>query len=95
MIATYSQTTLTPAPSCEVSDPKSLWIESLLVIGVSAFWMLMLPLAAVSLFCIKIWDTIVACMRGATRANPLILHHGTPTPLNPVPRRNSATTAQV
>ena len=95
MIATYSQTASPPAPSCEASDPKSLWMESLLVICVSAFWMLMLPLAAAALFCVKIWDTIVAFTRGATRANPLILRRGASTRLDPVPQRNSARTAQI
>lgn len=69
MTTTYPDSTITE-PSTNL---KALLIEPFLVVGVSAFWAVTLPLAAVSMLGIKAWDTVGAIARRSSRSNPLIL----------------------
>jgi hypothetical protein len=71
MTLTYSYPALTPGPSFGLSKLKAIFIEPVLVVGVSAFWLLMLPFVGLSLLCVRIGDTIAASL-----ANPLILRRG-------------------
>jgi hypothetical protein len=56
--------------SVESSRLKTLCIEPLLVVGVSAFWLFTLPFVGVALSAVKVWDTLTS------RPNPLILRRG-------------------
>ncbi len=74
MTTTYCQTANSrPFGS---TDLKSALLEPLLVVGVSAFWIVTLPFAAVSLLGVKLWDTASALSRKTATANPLILRRG-------------------
>lgn len=75
MTSTYSQSVLNPR-SFGSADLKAALLEPLLVVGVSAFWLVTLPFAAVALFAVKIWDTAWAFAHGSVQANPLILRRG-------------------
>jgi hypothetical protein len=78
MTMTFSDSALVPQPSpFGFSELKTVLLEPLLVVGVSLFWIVALPFAAVSLMSVKIWDTVVALRMGtAAQANPLILRRG-------------------
>ena len=78
MTSTYSESALTPRPFGS-ADLKASLLEPVLVVGVSAFWLVALPFAAVSLFAVKIWDTASAFAHGSVQANPLILRRGEST----------------
>jgi hypothetical protein len=78
MTSTYSQSTLAPR-SFGAAELKAALVEPLLVVGVSAFWLVTLPVAAISLFAVKIWDTAAGFARGPVQTNPLILRRGQPS----------------
>ena len=71
MTTSCSDSTLTPHPPIASSELKNLLIEPLLVAGVSAFWLVTLPIVATSLLCVKAWDAITC-----HHPNPLILRRG-------------------
>lgn len=75
MTSTYTQSALSPRPFGS-AEMKAALLEPLLVVGVSAFWLVTLPFVAVSLFAVKIWDTANAFAHGSVQANPLILRRG-------------------
>lgn len=53
---------------------KAAVIEPLLIAGAALFWVLALPVVAISLVGVKIWEALVALSTGnAVRPNPLIL----------------------
>ncbi len=72
MTTTYSQPSLDSHPF----DLKSALVEPLLVVGVSAFWLVTLPVAAVAMLGVKVGEGVNAFVRGSARANPLILRKG-------------------
>lgn len=75
------------ALTSEFSGSKVLLLEPVLAVLVAAFWLVALPLAAVSLVAVRIWDALVALVTGhALRPNPLILR--------PTPAQASKHTAQ-
>lgn len=83
MITTYSHSAIEQPQS----DLKSLLAEPFLCLGAALFWLVTLPLTALALFGMKIWDTITGLAR--RRSNPLILRRGNET--EPVlSRRTSA-----
>ena len=59
-----------------LTDLKSALLEPLLVVGVSAFWFVTLPFAAVSLLGVKLWETGSAFSHKTASRNPLILRRG-------------------
>ncbi len=73
MTTTYSHSALETQPS---TDLKAMLAEPFLIVGVSAFWALVLPFAAVSMLGVKAWDTAAAFTRRSARSNPLILRRG-------------------
>ena len=86
MTTTYYQPPADSRPF-GLTDLKSALLEPVLVVGVSAFWIVTLPFAAVSLLGVKIWDTASAFSRKTTTRNPLILRRGQTThaPVNSQP----------
>ena len=95
MIATFSDSPLAPQPlGFGFSDLKAILLEPLLMVGVSVFWILALPFVAVSLMCVKIWDTVVALKSGT--ANPLILRRGgAPVEISDLSEPDSVRTAEI
>lgn len=63
-----------PGLSLESFHVKDFMIEPLLVVGVSAFWLVMLALVTASLITLKVWDTLVF------RPTPLLLRRQLRTP---------------
>ncbi len=56
---------------------KAAVLEPLLVAGAALFWVFALPVIAMSLVAVKIWEVLVALSTGhAVRRNPLILRQG-------------------
>lgn len=56
---------------------KAAVFEPLLVAGAALFWVLALPVVALSLLAVRIWEVLVALSTGhAVRPNPLILRQG-------------------
>lgn len=74
MITTYPQSAL----DSHGIDWKSIVVEPFLIAGVSAFWLVTLPVAAVALLAVKMCEGAVAFARGSARKNPLILRRGNP-----------------
>ncbi|MEO6871456.1 MAG: hypothetical protein ABI233_04460 [Chthoniobacterales bacterium] len=72
MITTYSHSAL----DSHGTDWKSIVAEPFLSAGVSAFWLVTLPFAAVALLGAKMCEGAVAFARGSARKNPLILRRG-------------------
>jgi len=68
------------SPSNAIQQPGLLHmilVEPLLVVATAVFWLLALPLVAVSLGSVKIWDALVALNSGEIATpNPLILRKG-------------------
>ena len=89
MTSTYSQTPLA-SRSFGPAELKAALVEPLLVVGVSAFWLITLPVAAVSLFAVKIWDTAVGFAHGSVQTNPLILRRGQPSTRETSPAHRTA-----
>ena len=51
--------------------------EPLLIAGAALFWVLALPVVAMSLMAVKIWEVLFALSTGqSVRPNPLILRQG-------------------
>ena len=76
MTTTFSDSALTPQ-SFGLAELKNALLEPVLVVGVAFFWVAALPLVALSLMCVKIWDALMALKSGAgVRPNPLILRRG-------------------
>ena len=75
MMTTYSDPTLT-ARTSGTHDFKALLLEPFLVVAVSAFWLVTLPFAAVSLLAVKISDTYMSFTHRSVVGNPLILRRG-------------------
>ena len=76
MITTFSDSALTPH-SFGFAEVKTALVEPVLVVGAALFWLAALPFVALSLMCVKIWDTLMALKSGAgVRPNPLILRPG-------------------
>lgn len=71
MITTYSHCAL---EHHSTTDYKALLSEPFLVLGSAAFWLMALPFAAITLFCVKICETVTGVCR--RRSNPLILRRG-------------------
>jgi hypothetical protein len=87
MTTTYSHSAL----DSHGTDWKSIVAEPFLIAGVSAFWLLTLPFAAVALVCAKVCEGAVAFAHGSTRSNPLILRKGNPAKSEtPLPSRAAA-----
>jgi hypothetical protein len=74
MLTTYSNPGFEAHPENKL---HSILIEPFLVLGVFAFWVVTLPVAAVSMLGIKTWDAVIAFKHRAFRANPLILSRRT------------------
>lgn len=72
MTTTYSQSSL----DSHSSDLKAALVEPLLIVGVSAFWLVMLPFVAVAMLGVKLGEGVNAFVRGTARTNPLILRKG-------------------
>ena len=86
---------VTPGLAPEPSLPqfKAAFLEPVLIAGAALFWVLALPVVAVSLMAVKIWEVLVALFMGqAVRPNPLILRHG---PMRSITARQIQKTAQV
>jgi hypothetical protein len=82
------------AHSSDYAGLKTAMAEPALVLGAASFWAAALPLAALSLLCVKIWDTLLALASGSgVRPNPLILRHGLAR--SGVAMRSSARAAQI
>lgn len=79
MITTCSN----PSLDSHSFDLKATVTEPLLVAGVSAFWLVTLPVAAVALLGVKVVDGVNAFVRGSARTNPLILRKGNATRIVP------------
>ncbi len=93
MITTNVVPALTNASWPGFSDPKALLVESLLVVAAGLFWLCALPMIAVALIAVKIWDTCVALVSGKmVRPNPLILRRRSLA--TPFMRRRAARAAQ-
>jgi hypothetical protein len=92
MRKTFSASAL-PPQSLDFSQLKIVLIEPALVVSAVFFWVAALPFMALSLRCVKIWDTLMALKSAAgVRPNPLILRHGLAK--SALARRSSARTAQ-
>ena len=73
MTTTFSDS----AHSFGFTELKAALVEPVLVVGSALFWVAALPFVALSLMCVKIWDTLMALKSGAgVRPNPLILRRG-------------------
>ena len=70
MLTTYSTSGFETQTESKL---HSILVEPFLVLGVFAFWVITLPVAAISMLGIKTWDAISAFQHRALRANPLIL----------------------
>ncbi len=56
------------------SNPKAALLEPLMIVAAALFWLATLPLAALALIALKLWQTSVALAAGEmVRPNPLIL----------------------
>lgn len=75
MTTVYSNSSVADR-SFGLADLKSLLLEPFLVLGVSAFWLLTLPFAAVAMLAVKIWDKCAPSLNRANSAHPLILRRG-------------------
>jgi hypothetical protein len=71
MITAYPQSAM-PSRPFGSSELKAALLEPLLIVGVSAFWLVTLPFTAVALLCVKLWDALTAF----SPAHPLILRRG-------------------
>ncbi|MBA3962922.1 MAG: hypothetical protein H0X40_13640 [Chthoniobacterales bacterium] len=88
MTTTYYHQTENSRPF-RSTDLKSALLEPLLVVSVSAFWIVTLPFAAVSLLGVKLWDTASAFSRKTATRNPLILRRGQATNDSALPQSAS------
>jgi hypothetical protein len=76
MTTTFSDSALAPH-SCGFAEVRTALVEPALVVGAALFWVVVIPFVALSLMCVKIWDTLLALTSGAgVRPNPLILRRG-------------------
>ena len=73
MMTTYSNSNLNRGPAFGLPELKTALLEPVLVVSVSAFWIATLPVAVVSMLCLKLWDSVSG---RAARDNPLILRRG-------------------
>jgi hypothetical protein len=73
MNATYFKSSLAPSAPQQTGFFHMILVEPLLLVATATFWLLALPLVAVSLACVKIWDAFVALNSKAATPNPLIL----------------------
>jgi hypothetical protein len=88
----FSDSALTPH-SLGFSALKIALVEPALVVSAVFFWVAALPFVALSVRCVKIWETLMALKAAAgTRPNPLILRHGLAK--SALTRRSSARSAQ-
>jgi hypothetical protein len=75
MTSSFVNPTLAAEPT--LTHFKTAILEPLLITGAALFWVLALPVVAVSLMAVKIWEVLVALSLGnAVRHNPLILRQG-------------------
>ena len=72
MTTTYSHSAL----DHHATNWKAVLAEPFLIAGVSAFWLVTLPFAAVALVGAKACEGTAAFFRGSARKNPLILRKG-------------------
>ncbi len=72
MITTYPESSFASRPF----TLKAALTEPLLIVGVSAFWLVTLPFAAVAMVGVKIVEGMQGFVRGSARTNPLILRTG-------------------
>jgi hypothetical protein len=92
MKKTFSDFALTHE-SLGFSELKIALVEPTLVVSAVIFWVAALPFVALSLRCVKFWDTLMAWKSaGSVRPNQLILRHGLAK--SAPARRSSARTAQ-
>ena len=78
MIATYSDSALAPHHWFGSAELKAVFIEPLLTVGATLFWIVAIPFMAVPLVCLKIWDTAVALTSGrAVSSKSLFLRRRT------------------
>ena len=92
MRKTFSDFALTPQ-SLGFSNLKIALVEPALMVSAVFFWVAALPFVALSLRCVKIWDTLRALKSAAgVRPNPLILRDGLTK--SALARRSSARKAQ-
>ena len=74
MTATYFDTNSEYQPAAEFSYVKAILLEPALIAVVAVFWALVLPFVAVSVACVRVWDSLVAIKtRVAIPSNPLFL----------------------
>ena len=57
---------------------KIALVEPALVVSAIFFWIAALPVVALALRCVEIWNTLLTALKPAAgvRSNPLILDHG-------------------
>lgn len=85
MTTAYSHST----PHSHTSyDWKAILAEPFLIVATSLFWLLTLPLAAIAVFSVKIWDTVTGLAQ--RQANPLILRRGSAAQHSPLANRTAA-----
>ena len=76
------------------SNPKAVLLEPLMIVGAALFWVATLPVAALALMALKLWQTSLALASGEmVRPNPLILRRN--SPMRFVLRRQSPRKAHV
>lgn len=76
MTTPFSDSAL-PPHSLGLAEVSNALVESALVVAAALFWAVAIPFVALSLMCVKIWDTLAALTSGAgVRPNPLILRRG-------------------
>ena len=77
MTTTYFPSELNPQTGSVFSQMKAVLMEPVMIAGVAAFWLLALPFVAMSLACVRVWETFVAMKSSqAAQPNPLILRRG-------------------
>ena len=92
MTTTFSDSAL--SPQTPNFDELKAFVEPGLVLSAGLFWIAALPLVALSLLGVKMWDTLLALASGSSaRPNPLILRLGLGR--NGLALRNSTRTAQI
>lgn len=79
MTTTYFPSELDPQTGSVFSEMKAVLLEPVMIAGVAAFWLVTLPFVAMSLTCVRVWDTLVAMKSSqGAQSNPLILRRGRP-----------------
>jgi hypothetical protein len=84
MNTAYLDTNLSSDTTSRSGLLRTILLEPILTVASAAFWLVALPLVAISLACVKVWDTLVALQSSkAVLPNPLILRRGRPAQHDP------------